>query len=63
MVASDHSNKITLNANNQVMAVTGVGLTPMIIKYTAKGDPKASEATEPKSQRTTKHRPNYNTPV
>ncbi|NQZ07768.1 MAG: RHS repeat protein [Algicola sp.] len=37
--AIGHSNKITLNANNQVMVVTGEGQTPMTIKYTAKGNP------------------------
>ncbi|MCJ8270768.1 MAG: hypothetical protein MJK04_15360, partial [Psychrosphaera sp.] len=34
-----HSNKITLNANNQVMAVTGEGQTSLVIKYTKKGSP------------------------
>lgn len=39
-VAIGHSNKITLNNNNKVMAVTGEGQTPMTIKYTARGNPK-----------------------
>ncbi len=38
--AIGHSNKISLNANNQVMAITDQGQTPMTIKYTAKGNPK-----------------------
>ncbi|MCJ8273416.1 MAG: hypothetical protein MJK04_28945 [Psychrosphaera sp.] len=34
------SNKLTINASNQVTAITSDGQRPMTIKYTAKGNPK-----------------------